>query len=99
MKKQNLRWKFIAPYLARHKVLLIVGLSFVVMQKAVDQIAPWMVKSIIDSLSAGHGTSRITLPLVGIGMATLVSACFMFFQRYWVSSTSRKIEFEMRGGI
>ena len=61
-----------------------------------DQVSPWMVKLILDSLQAGRGFEALRAPLLAILAATAVSGLLLYFQRLWVIRASRTIEYELR---
>ncbi len=58
-----------------------------------------MVKIILDGLQAGKDFPAITLPLLSILAATLVSGLLLYFQRLWVIRGSRTIEYELRRDV
>lgn len=90
------RFAFLKPYLARHRAPIVAGWVFVLVSTALDQVSPWMVKLILDSLQAGEGMGAIRLPIVAIIGATLGGGFLLYFQRLWVIRASRKIEYEIR---
>jgi ATP-binding cassette subfamily B multidrug efflux pump len=90
------RWALLKPYLAAHKGPILWGWSFVVVSTALDQINPWMIKIILDSLGAGAGMAPVLYALAGILGATAISAVLLFFQRLWVIRASRDIEYALR---
>ncbi len=90
------RFAFLRPYLARHRIPIVTGWAFVVVSTALDQVSPWMVKLILDSLQEGRGMGSIYLPLAAILAATLGGGLLLYFQRLWVIRSSRKIEYELR---
>ncbi len=63
---------------------------------ALDQISPWMVKILLDSLEQGRGMHAVWAPVGGMLAATLVSGLMLYYQRLWVIQASRAIEYEMR---
>lgn len=67
-----------------------------IISTGLDQVSPWMVKVILDSLEAGKDFPAVLLPLAAILASTLVSGILLYFQRLWVISASRTIEFELR---
>ena len=90
------RWVLLKPYLAQHRGPILWGWSFVVISTALDQVSPWMIKIILDSLGAGEGMRPVILALAGLLGATAVSAVLLFFQRLWVIRSSRAIEYALR---
>jgi ATP-binding cassette subfamily B multidrug efflux pump len=90
------RFAFLKPYLARQKGYILAGWIFVLVSTAMDQVSPWMVKVILDSLQAGKGFSAALWPLAAIVACTLVSGLLLYFQRLWVIRGSRVIEYELR---
>lgn len=90
------RLEFLRPYLIRQRGYIIAGWIFVIISTGLDQVSPWMVKVILDSLQAGKGFSAVIPPLAAILASTLVSGVLLYFQRLWVISGSRTIEFELR---
>lgn len=91
-----LRWALLKPYLAEHRGPILWGWAFVVISTALDQVSPWMIKIILDSLAAGAGMTPVYGALAGILGATAVSAFLLFFQRLWVIRSSRAIEYALR---
>ena len=96
----NSRWRerfaFLRPYLARRQVPILAGWIFVLVSTALDQISPWMIKVILDSLQAGKPMASLYLPLGAILAATVVGGALLYFQRLWVIQSSRRIEYELR---
>ncbi len=90
------RWKLLRPYLVRHRVAILWGWSFVVISTALDQVSPWMVRAILDSLEAGAGMGPVYRSLGVILAVTAVSAVLLFYQRLWVIQASRAMEYELR---
>jgi ATP-binding cassette subfamily B multidrug efflux pump len=90
------RFSLLKPYLARHKGPILWGWSFVVISTALDQVNPWMVKVILDSLGAGEGLRPVLLALAGMLGATAISGLLLFYQRLWVIQSSRAIEYALR---
>ncbi len=97
--KMKSRWNLVSPYLAKYKNWLIWGLLFVILQKAIDQVSPWMVKILIDNLNQGLGFKSVYMPLSVILAATIISASFLYYERWWVIRISRKIEYEFRSDL
>lgn len=94
--KRKARFAFLRPYLARQKGPILAGWIFVLVSTALDQVSPWMVKIILDSLQAGKAFAALYLPLGSILLATVVSGWLLYFQRLWVIRGSRTIEYELR---
>jgi ATP-binding cassette subfamily B multidrug efflux pump len=90
------RWAFLRPYLARQKGFILVGWIFVLVSTALDQVSPWMVKVILDSLQAGKEFHAVLSPIAAILICTLVSGVLLYYQRLWVIRGSRIIEYELR---
>jgi ATP-binding cassette, subfamily B, multidrug efflux pump len=90
------RWVFLRPYLARQKGPILAGWIFVIVSTGLDQISPWMVKVILDSLGSGKDFKSLYLPLGAILASTLISGLLLYFQRLWVIRGSRTIEYELR---
>lgn len=90
------RLVFVWPYLKRHKRPILWGWIFVAISTALDQISPWMVKILLDSLEQGRGMQAVWAPVGGMLTATLVSGLMLYYQRLWVIQASRAIEYEMR---
>lgn len=61
-----------------------------------DQVSPWMVKVILDTLQTGKDFPAVAWPLIAILASTLVSGLLLYYQRLWVIRGSRTIEYEMR---
>lgn len=93
------RWRVLTPYLREHRWPILVGLGFVVISTALDQIAPWMIKQIIDKLQDGNSVSDI-LPQILIMLGSIcISAVLLYYQRLWVIQASRKIEYRLRNDL
>lgn len=90
------RWALLKPYLAEHRGPILWGWAFVVVSTALDQVSPWMIKVILDSLGADAGMKPVYGALAGILGATCVSGFLLFYQRLWVISASRAIEYALR---
>lgn len=90
------RFAFLRPYLARQKGFIAAGWVFVLVSTALDQVSPWMVKVILDSLQAGKDWSAVLWPLAAIVGCTLISGLLLYYQRLWVIRGSRIIEYELR---
>lgn len=103
--------KYLLPYLKGRKYELSIGLFFVLLSTALDQVSPFVLKEIIDNLS-GQDVETVTNfswniePYLSIKKllfiflcASLASAVLLFFQRYLVISASRKAEYEIRNDL
>jgi ATP-binding cassette, subfamily B, multidrug efflux pump len=90
------RFAFLRPYLARQKGFILAGWIFVLVSTALDQVTPWMVKVILDSLQAGKDFPAVLWPIAAIVVCTLISGVLLYFQRLWVIRGSRIIEYELR---
>jgi ATP-binding cassette, subfamily B, multidrug efflux pump len=90
------RMRFVWPYLRRYRRPILWGWSFVAISTALDQVSPWMVKLLLDSMAEGQGMQAIWGPIAGMLGTTLVSGLMLYFQRLWVIQASRSIEYEMR---
>lgn len=99
VKSSKSQWAFLWPYLRQQRWPLIVGVLCVVIGTMLDQVGPWMVKKLIDSLSAKEGIAA-TIPYLGIMAAALIgSETLLYFQRLWVIQASRKIEYRLRNDL
>jgi ATP-binding cassette subfamily B multidrug efflux pump len=94
--KTKSRFAFLRPYLARQKGYILAGWIFVLVSTGLDQVSPWMVKVILDTLQAGKDFPAVAWPLAAIVVSTLVSGLLLYFQRLWVIRSSRTIEYELR---
>src|SRR5690606_906760 len=74
------RFACLKPYLARQKGSILAGLAFVLVSTALDQVSPWMVKEILESLARGETFSAVLWPLGAILASTLVSGILLYFQ-------------------
>lgn len=90
------RWALLKPYLYEHRGPILWGWSFVVISTALDQVSPWMIKIILDSLAAREGMAPVYAALGGLVGAMAISAVLLFFQRLWVIRSSRAIEYSLR---
>jgi ATP-binding cassette, subfamily B, multidrug efflux pump len=90
------RMRFVWPYLKRHRKPILWGWLFVVVSTALDQVSPWMVKILLDSLGQHEGLEHVLKPIGGMLAATVVSGVMLYYQRLWVIQASRAIEYEMR---
>lgn len=90
------RWALLKPYLAEHRAPILWGWSFVVLSTALDQVNPWMIKVILDSLGAGDGMVPVVRALAVILGATVFSGALLFYQRLWVIRASRQMEYSLR---
>jgi ATP-binding cassette subfamily B multidrug efflux pump len=90
------RWALLKPYLLEHKAPILWGWFFVVISTALDQVSPWMVKIILDGLGGGAGWSLVLKALGVILAATAASGFLLYYQRLWVITASRDIEYALR---
>lgn len=90
------RMRFVWPYLKRQRKPILWGWVFVVVSTALDQVSPWMVKLLLDSLGRHEGLEHVLYPISGMLAATVVSGVMLYYQRLWVIQASRAIEYEMR---
>jgi ATP-binding cassette, subfamily B, multidrug efflux pump len=103
--------QYLLPYLKGRKYELSIGLFFVLLSTALDQVSPFVLKEIIDSLSIEqsqtvskfswdiepyNGIKNLLLVFLA---ASIASAILLFFQRYLVISASRKAEYEIRNDL
>jgi ATP-binding cassette subfamily B protein len=90
------RWALLKPYLVVHRGPILWGWAFVVISTALDQVNPWMIKVILDSLGAGEGLRPVAIALAVILAVTAVSGVLLFYQRLWVIRASREMEYSLR---
>jgi len=90
------RWELLKPYLVLHRGPILWGWAFVVISTALDQVNPWMVKKILDSLGAHEGMRPVVVAVGVILIVTAVSGVLLFFQRLWVIRASREMEYSLR---
>jgi ATP-binding cassette, subfamily B, multidrug efflux pump len=90
---------FLAPYLRPYRIPILVGLAFVFLSTALEQVPPFILALVIDGLRSGQSFSQI-LPLLGILLlASALAGTLLYFQRLLVISASRKAEFALRNSM
>ncbi len=90
---------FLAPYFRKHKVALILGFVFVAISTALEQVAPWVLGVVIDTLGRGGGLSDVMPWLLFMVVSTLVGGVLLYWQRYLLIGASRKAEYELRNDL
>jgi len=82
MNKLRTRWLFIGPYLKKYKFVIGLGLLFVVISTALDQISPWMIKTVIERFScyASYGANPETVTATCEAMRSQIkNSSYTFF--------------------
>lgn len=93
--KQNHLWRYLRQYWARY----VFGLTLLSIAAFVSLLPPFIIRDAIDALD--QGTTERALLRFGallIGLAVVESA-IRFVGRWYVSSSARQIEYQMRGDL
>src|SRR5487761_134613 len=89
----------LAPYLARYRRHLLLGLAILVVNVAVFASVPYLLKLSFDHLHRGMPSRRL-LEYVGLLLAAVLArAGLQYLQRLILISTSRHIEFDIRNDL
>lgn len=93
------QFRFLLHYSRNHRLALGLSLVFVLFSTALDQVSPWVIKILIESLEAGQYHKELIPILVALVGVTLISATFLFWQRFLLITASREAEFEIRNDL
>jgi ATP-binding cassette subfamily B multidrug efflux pump len=86
----------INPYLVRHKWAVLFGLLCVAATNVVALIVPRILRTAVDSLSAGVDYGQLSQYALLIVAVAVVAGVFRFAARRLVIGASREIEYELR---
>lgn len=90
---------FLKPYLRPYRLPLGVGLFFVVVSTAFEQIPPYILGLVVDKLRAGGPWTQILPELAWLLGASVLGGVLLYFQRWLVISSSRHAEYKLRGDL
>ncbi len=91
--------KTLIPYLARHKGLLIFGLSITIISTALALTQPYLLGSAIDKLQHNHPRDEV-IALAGIILLfAAAQSVVTFFVRFTINRVSREVEYELRNDL
>jgi len=91
---QNL--KPLLPYLARHRVSLLLGLLILSLSAGLALTQPYLLRLGIDSLHVGKFEPLVSLAIVGVG---LVQFGLGFLQRWAINRSGHQIEAAIRSDL
>jgi ATP-binding cassette subfamily B protein len=92
----SLAWRRLLPYVARYRSRFLAGLVAIVAATALSLASPWVLKHVVDGLTAGVDRSR--LALYGLALLGLAAGegVFRYMTRTWLIGASRQIEYDLR---
>jgi ATP-binding cassette, subfamily B, multidrug efflux pump len=91
----NLR--HLLPYIARYRIMLIVGVLCASVGAGVSAIGPYIMRLAVDAISAGDIQTQRLLAFGGlIILVALVDGAFKFAQRMLIATASYKVEYDLR---
>ena len=92
----SLAWRRLLPYVARYRSRFLAGLVAIVAATALSLASPWVLKYVVDGLTAGVDRSRLALyGLALLGLA-VGEGVFRYMTRTWLIGASRQIEYDLR---
>jgi len=80
----------------RHKRTLLPGLAAVPLTRLADIAVTVAIGGVLNEITAGGTLDQLDAALLWIGLYAVVQAVFSFLQRWWVNSTSRRVEVELK---
>jgi len=84
------------PYVRRARRQIVVGLVYVLIATAISLISPWVLKYVVDGLSAGVDRTRLGLYALAILALAIADGCFRYLMRQRLIGASRQIEYHLR---
>ena len=96
--------EYLRPYLRPYKFQVSLSLLFVLISTALDQASPWIIKLIVDLLTQseqldGQVQSQVYEYLYLLAGLSVLAAILLFFQRYLLITSSRKVEYSLRKNL
>ncbi|MCP4197321.1 MAG: ABC transporter ATP-binding protein [Proteobacteria bacterium] len=88
--------KLLIPHLLQYRGPIAIGLVAMGLAIGLSRLIPWLLKLAIDNLESNPDTSYLTMVAVTIVAAALLSGLFLYIQRWFIASSSRKIEYQIR---
>jgi len=92
-------YQFLSHYAFGRRKALAIALVLGVASNALDQLAPFGLKLVIDRLEVGQSATGLWPWMLALGGATLLSALFLFWQRFIIITRSRDVEMEIRNDL
>ncbi len=87
------------PYLVRYRWRLVLGLAALVAKDLASALAPLVIRSTIDTLTAGLDLRRVW-QLAGLLVAiSLTRGFFQYWMRWILIGVSREIEYDLRNDL
>ena len=88
------------PYLRRHRRALLAGCFFITLAVSAQLLIPKVIGRALDRLDLGEATGDlILLSAAAVAGFAVVRAVLIFIGRYFVLSSSRRLEEEMRNDL
>jgi len=84
------------PYLRPYRRTLLLGLGAMLVATGLSRLIPWILKVAIDALAADAPSSRVAVLGLAMVAAAGASALFLYFQRWLLIGTSRRVEYDLR---
>jgi ATP-binding cassette subfamily B protein len=87
---------YLWPYLNRYRGRLLVGFLMVFLTVAAGMFSPWVLKYVVDDLSAAFALEKLPVYAALIIGISLVEGFFRFWMRKILIGMSREIEYDLR---
>ena len=91
--------KALLPYLGRYRLALVLGFGAMVLAIGFSRLAPWFMRLALDSLEAlgpGGDRSPVYRNTAWMFLVALLGGAFLYFQRWLIIGTSRRVEEDLR---
>ncbi|NUM88638.1 MAG: ABC transporter ATP-binding protein [Bdellovibrionales bacterium] len=87
-------------YFRKYRKYYLVGITSLVIVDSLEVVPPYLLKLVIDRLTAGQATAAYLAQIVGIYMAVaLVQACMRYLWRHYIIRTSMFASNDMRSEL
>ena len=84
------------PYVVRVRRSLIIGLACILVATALSLVSPWVLKYVIDGLTAGVDRRRLGLYALAVLGLSVGDGAFRYLMRTFLIGASRQIEYDLR---
>lgn len=88
--------KLLIPHLLQYRGAIAIGLVAMGLAIGLSRLIPWLLKLAIDNLESTPDTTYLTTIAAAIVFAALLSGLCLYVQRWFIASSSRKIEYQIR---
>ncbi len=88
--------KLLVPHLLAYRGPIALGLGAMGLAIGLSRLIPWLLKLAIDNLESHPDTTYLRTIAIVIVLAALMSGLCLYVQRWFISSSSRKIEYTIR---